>query len=157
MSVTFAKGFDEILNQDLDLVQSGDIVAVPMSSSYTPDPDNDTFMSDVNADELDADGYDGGFGGGDRVTPGSRVLRVDNADNPSRIEFDHADFTLADIGGGVSANNDTLGGFLYIEERTGDNDSPVIGFDTLNDDRDTNGSDITRSTAGDGAFYVEIG
>jgi hypothetical protein len=157
MSVTFAKGFEEILKQSLDLVGSGDVVAVPMSSSYTPDPDNHTFMSDVNGDELNADGYIGGFGGAGRLTPTGRVLRVDNADNPTRVEFDHDDFTLADIGGGVSDNNDTLGGFLYIEERTSDADSPVIGFDSLQDDRATNGSDITRSTAGDGAFYVEVG
>jgi len=154
-SEVYQKGKDEIAKQNLDVVGSANIVAIPMSESYTPDPKNHEHMSDVASDELDCDGYDGGFGGADRVTPSGRTWRRDDGDTPGRIEFDHDDFTLQDLGGGVSDNNDVIGGFLYIEERTDDTDSPIVAFDTLQDNRATNGSDITRSTDAEGVFYLE--
>jgi len=151
-SDVYQKGKDEIAKQNLDLVSSTGLVVVPMSSSYTPDFKNDEFLADVNDDELDCDGYTQGFGSADRKTPANRLLRRD--DPNGRIEFDFDDVTLSSLGGGVSANNDTVGGFLIAEERTGDTDSVLVAFDDLQDNRATNGSDITYSPDPEGAIQL---
>jgi len=151
-SITFLKGRDEIAKQNLDLVGSASLVVIPMSDSYTPDPSAQDFIADVSADELNATGYDGGFGGADRQTPSGRALNRDNANN--RIEFDFSDMTFSGIGGTVNDTNDTVTGFIIAEERTSDTDSPLVGFIDLADDRPTNGSDITLSPDAEGAIQL---
>lgn len=152
-SITYQKGKDEIAKQNLDLVGSSNLVVIPMSSSYSPNETGHDFISDVNADELDADGYTQGFGSADRKTPANRTLRRD--DPNSRIEFDFDDVDFGDLGAGVSGNNDTIGGYVIAEERTSDSDSPVVFFEDLNDDRDTNGSGITYSPNSEGALQLD--
>jgi len=152
-SDVYQKGKDEIAKQNLDLVSSTGLVVVPMSSSYTPDFKNDEFLADVNADELDCDGYTKGFGSADRKTPANRLLRRD--DSNGRVEFDFDDVTLSSLGGGTSANNDTIGGYIIAEERTSDTDSVLIGYDDLQDDRQTNGSDITYSPDPEGMLQFQ--
>jgi hypothetical protein len=149
-SGVFQKGKDEIAKNDLDAVSSSDIVLILMSDSYTPDFTAQDFISDVNGDELDADGYTQGYGSADRQTPAGREYRRD--DPNSRIEFDFDDVTWSSLGGGVSANNDTVGGVIIAEERTNDADSVLIAYDELNDNRATNGSDITYSPDSEGMF-----
>ena len=142
-SDTFLKGRDEIVKQNLDWAGSSSIVAVPMSDSYTPDFTGQDFIADVAADELDATGYDGDFGGSDRKTPSGKVVNRDNTNDA--IELDHDDITLDDIGGSVNDTNDTVTGYILAEERSSDSDSPLIAFLDLADNRPTNGSDITLS------------
>jgi len=151
-SEVYQKGKDEIAKQNLDLVSSANLVVVPMSDSYTPDFETDEFLADVNADELDCDGYTQGFGSEDRKTPANRVLRRD--DSNGRIEFDFDDVTLSSLGGGVSANNDSIGGYIIAEERNDDSDSVLVAFDGLQDNRATNGSDITYSPDAEGAIQL---
>jgi len=156
-SVLYQRGLLELAQQNLDVEGSSDLVIIPMSASYTPDPEAHETISDVNSDELDADGYTQGFGSADRKTPSNRSWsRNDSPDGgaDSRLELSHDDVTWPDLGGGVSDNNDVVGGFLYAEERTDDADSPIFGFDTLQDDRDTNGADVTHSTAPDGSIHL---
>jgi len=149
----YQNGKKEIAQQSLDAVASANIVLIPMSDSYIPDYTGHNTISDVATDELDADGYTQGYNSADRKTPSNRTYRRD--DPNSRIEFDFDDITWSDIGGGVSDNNDTVGGFLLAEERTDDTDSPLIAFDTLEDDRQTNGSDITYSPDPEGMFQFD--
>lgn len=151
-SDTFLKGRDEIVKQNLDWEGSASIVAIPMSDSYTPDFVTQDFVSDVAADELDATGYDGGFGGADRKTPANKTIVRDDANE--RIELDHDDVTLADIGGTVNDTNDVVSGYILAEERSSDSDSPLIAFLDLTDDRPTNGSDITLSPDAEGAIQL---
>jgi len=151
-SDTFLKGRDEIVKQNLDWAGSSSIVAIPMSGSYTPDYSGQDFIGDVAADELDATGYDGGFGGADRKTPSGKAVNRDNGND--RIELDHDDVTLSDVGGSVNDTNDTLTGYILAEERTSDGDSPLIAFIDLQDDRPTNGSDITLSPDAEGAIQL---
>jgi len=152
-SGVFQKGKDEIVKNDLDAVSSSGIVAILMSDSYTPDFTGQDFISDVSGDEIDCDGYTQGYGSADRQTPAGREYRRD--DPNSRIEFDFDDVTWSDLGGGVSANNDTVGGVLLAEERTDDSDSVLIAYDDLQDNRATNGSDITYSPDGEGMFQFQ--
>jgi len=152
-SLTFLKGRDEIVKQNLDLVGSADIVVIPMSKSYSPDPSAQDFIADVVGDELEATGYDGGFGGDDRQTPSGRAVNRDNAKN--RLEFDFNDLTFSGIGGSVNDTNDVVTGYIIAEERTDDTDSPLIGFLDLADNRPTNGSDITLSPDSEGAFQFD--
>jgi len=154
MSTVYQKGAREVAQQNLDVEGSADIVLIPMSESYTPDAEAHEFISDVVADELDADGYDSGFGGADRQTPANRSWDRNDGASPSRLELQFGDVTWSDLGGGVSANNDTIGGFLIAEERTDDTDSPILGFDNLQDNRETNGADITYSTDADGMIQL---
>jgi hypothetical protein len=154
MSTVFQKGAREIAQQNLDVEGSADIVLIPMSESYTPDAEAHEFISDVVADELDADGYDSGFGGADRQTPSSRSWDRNDSASPSRLELQFDDVTWSDLGGGVSTNNDVMHGVVIAEERTDDTDSPLLGFDTLADDRATNGADITYSTDADGMIQL---
>jgi hypothetical protein len=152
-SGVFQKGKDEIAKNDLDAVSSSGIVVILMSDSYTPDFTGQDFISDVNGDELDADGYTQGYGSADRQTPTGRKYRRD--DSNSRIEFGFDDITWSDLGGGVSDNNDTVGGVLLAEERTDDSDSVLIAYDELQDNRATNGSDITYSPDSEGVFQFQ--
>lgn len=152
-SGVFQKGKDEIAKNDLDAVSSGSVVVILMSDSYSPDFTGQDFISDVNGDEIDCDGYTQGYGSGDRQTPANRVYRREDPD--SRIEFDFDDVTWSSLGGGVSANNDTVGGVIIAEERTSDSDSVLIAYDELQDDRDTNGSDITYSPDSEGMFQFD--
>jgi hypothetical protein len=151
-SDTFLKGRDEIVKQTLDWVGSSSIVAIPMSDSYTPDFVGQDFVSDVAADELDATGYDGGFGGGDRKAPSGKAVVRDDAN--ARIELDHDDVTLSEVGGSVNDTNDVVSGYILAEERSSDSDSPLIAFIDLQDDRPTNGSDITLSPDPEGAIQL---
>lgn len=152
-SLTFLQGRDEIVKQNLDLVGSVNLVVIPMSDSYTPDPSAQDFISDVAADELAATGYSGGFGGADRQTPSGRVLTRDDVNN--RIEFHFNDLTFAAIGGSVAQTNDVVTGYIIGEERTDDTNSPLIGFIDLADNRPTNGSDITLSLDAEGAVQFD--
>lgn len=152
-SDVFQKGKDEIFKNDLDVVGSAGVVLILMSDSYSPDFTAQDFISDVSGDELDADGYTQGYGSADRQTPANRLLRRD--DPNARVELDFDDVTWSDLGGGVSANNDTVGGVLLAEERTDDSDSVLIAYDELQDNRATNGSDITYSPDSEGMFYIE--
>lgn len=152
MSDLYQKGKLLIVQNNLDPDDSSGIVLVPMSTSYSPDPDAHEFLSDINADELACDGYDGGFGGADRKTPANRTWNRDDANG--RVEFDFDNITLAGLGGGVSANNDTIGYFVLAEERTADSDSPLIAWDDLQDDRATNGSDISYAPDAEGMFQI---
>ena len=154
MSTVFQKGVREIARQNLDVEGSADIVLIPMSTSYSPDPEAQQFIADVNADELDADGYTQGYGSSDRQTPSNRSWDRNDGASPSQLELQFDDVTWPDLGSGVSDNNDTMGGVILAEERTDDSDSPIIGFDTLADDRATNGSDITYSTNADGMVQL---
>jgi len=153
MSDVYQKGKDEIAKQNLDVVGSGDVVLILMSDSYAPDDTGQDFISDISADELDADGYTQGYGSADRQTPAGRTL--DRDDPNERIEVDFDDVTWSDLGGGTSANNDTLGYVVLAEERTSDSDSPLIAYDSLQDDRATNGSDITYSPDDEGMFQLD--
>jgi hypothetical protein len=152
-SGVFQKGKNEIAKNDLDAVSSSGIVVILMSDSYTPDFTAQDFISDVNADEVDCDGYTQGYGSADRQTPSNRMYRRD--DPNSRIEFDFDDVTWSGLGGGVSANNDTVGGVLLAEERTDDSDSVLIAYDDLQDNRATNGSDITYSPDSEGMYQFD--
>jgi len=152
-SLTFLKGRDEIVKQNLDIVGSANLVVLPMSESYSPDPSAQDHISDVASDELSATGYDGGFGGVSRRTPTGRVLRRDNGNN--RLVFDFDDLTFPDLGGNVNETNDVVTGYIIAEERTDDTDSPIVGFLDLSDNRPTNGSDITLSTDAEGALQFD--
>lgn len=153
MSDAYQKGKDEIAKQNLDAQGSADVVLLLMSSSYSPDTTAHDFISDINADELDADGYNAAFGSADRQTPSNRTW--DRDDPNDRIEFDFDDVTWSSLGGGVSDNNDTAGYVVIAEERTDDTDSPLIAYDSLQDDRETNGSDITYSPDSEGMFQLD--
>lgn len=155
MSKIYQNGLQELVEQNLDVVNSSGVVLILMSDSYTPDPEADEFIGDVAADELDADGYTQGFGSADRQTPTSRSWQRNDSVTPTRIELQFDNVTWSDLGGGVSANNDTVGGVILAEERSSDSDSPLLAFDTLQDDRSTNGSDITYATSSDGMINVE--
>ena len=152
-SIVFPKGLGEIVKQSLDLVGGSSIVVIPMSKSYSPDASAQDFIADVAGDELEATGYDGGFGGADRQTPSGRTIRRDNTND--RIEFDFDDLTFSEIGGSVSDTNDVITGYIIAEERTDDTDSPLVGFLDLAENRPTNGSDITLSPDSEGAFQFE--
>lgn len=162
-SDVYQKGKDEILKQNLDLVNSSNLVLILVSDSYTFDETQDFIdqgtADDVASHELDADGYTQGPGSADRQTPANRVLTRD--DGNSRIEFDFDDVTWADLGGGVSANNDVVGGVVIAEERQNNNNnlddtvSVLIGYDDLQDNRQTNGSDITYSPDAEGMLQFQ--
>jgi len=162
-SDVYQKGKDEILKQNLDLVGSSNIVLILVSDSYTFDETQDHIdegtSGDVASHELDAGGYTQGPGSADRQTPTGRVLRRE--DGQSRIEFDFDDVTWADLGGGVSANNDVVGGVVIAEERQNNNAnlddtvSVLIAYDDLQDNRQTNGSDITYSPDAEGMFQLK--
>jgi len=153
MSDAYQKGKDEIAKQNLDAANSGDVVLLLMSDSYTPSDTGQDFISDINADEIDCDGYTQGFGSTDRQTPANRTFDRDDPNN--RIEFDFDNVTWSSLGGGTSANNDTLGYVVLAEEGTADSDSVLIAWDSLQDDRETNGSDITYSPDSEGMFQLD--
>lgn len=153
MSDVYQNGKQEILEQNLDAVGSSDVVLILMSDSYSPSSTSHDTISDINADELDADGYTTGFGSADRKTPTTR--NFNRNDGNDRVEFEFDDTTWSSLGGGVSDNNDTVGTVVLAEERTDDTDSPLIAYDTLQDDRETNGSDITYSP--ENGFMFSIG
>lgn len=156
-SGVYQKGKDEIAKQNLDAQGSANVVLIPVSSSYTFDETQDfvdeATAADVASHELNADGYTAGFGSSDRLTPANRTWDRDDAN--SRIEFDFADATFSGLGGGTSSNNDTMGGVVLAEERTSDADSVLIAYDELNDNRATNGSDITYSPDNEGMFQLD--
>jgi hypothetical protein len=154
MSTLFQKGTREIAQQNLDVEDSADIVLIAMSSSFSPDPEGQQFISDINGEEINADNYTQGYGSSDRQTPSNRSWDRNDAASPSQLELQFDDVTWPDLGGGVSDNNDVMGGVILAEERTDDSDSPVIGFDTMADNRATNGSDITYSTNADGMIQL---
>lgn len=148
----YQKGKLLIQQQTLDVVGSAGIVVIPMSKSYTFSETHD-FISDIVADELDAKGYNGGFGNGGRKTPANRTFRRD--DPNGRVEYDHDDITWSSLGGNVNENNDVIGGYVLADERSADTDSPLIAFDDLADNRATNGSNITHSVDSEGFFYIQ--
>jgi hypothetical protein len=153
MSDLYQKGKIIPVDQTIDLLNGGNIVALLMSDSYAPSATNHDFIGDIVADELDADNYAGGYGGSSRQTPTNRTLRREDAG--PHVEFDFDDITWPSLGGGVSANNDVVGYVVLAAEITNDSSSPLIAWDSLDDNRATNGSDIVYSTDPDGMFrYV---
>ena len=154
MSTVFQKGLDELVKQNLNLKDSANLVLILVSTSYSPDAEAHQFIADLNSHELDCDGYTKGFGSNDRKTPSGRIWVRNDGATPSRIEFSFNNVTWADLGGGTSANNDTIGGVVVAEERTDDTDSPIIAFDDLEDDRQTNGSDVTYSPDDNGVIQL---
>lgn len=148
----------KIGDQTLDVAGDPDIVLILVSDSYTFDETQDALDTgtdaDVTSNELDADGYAAGYNAADRKTPASRQF-VRN-DSNSRVEFDFDDVTFSSLGGGVSANNDQVGGVvLALEGPTDDTDSIPIVYDELQDNRATNGSDVTYSPSDEGMFQLQ--
>lgn len=148
MSGVYQRGKLYIVRNTIDIVGGGGVVVMPMSSSYSPDAKAHDVIADISSHELDADGYSGGFGGASRKTPQNRVARRD--DPNGRVEYDFDDITWSSLGGGVSANNDEIGYFVLAVEDTDDASSPLVGWDSLQDNRETNGSDITYSPSAEG-------
>jgi|APHM01.1.fsa_nt_gi hypothetical protein len=152
----YQNGLQKLADQTFNVETGGSIVLILVSDSYSFDETEDNLdtggAADIESHEIDCDGYTQGFGSGDRKTPSSRTWRRD--DPSSRIEFDFDDVTYSSLGGGVSANNDTLGGVVIAWENTNDSDSVPIAFDDLADNRQTNGSDITYSPDSEGMFQL---
>jgi hypothetical protein len=156
-SDVYQNGKQKLADQTFNVETGGSIVLLLVSDSYsfdeTEDNIDDGVASDIESHELDADGYTQGYGSADRKTPSGRTWNRDDPD--SEIEFDFNDVTWSALGGGVSANNDTVGAVILAWENTNDADSVPIAYDELNDDRATNGSDITYSPDSEGMFKLQ--
>jgi len=149
---------NKIADQTLDVQGDANIVMILVDNGYSFDETEDNLemggSGDVSDHELNADGYAQGYGSADRQTPANRKWTRD--DGNSRIEFDFDDVTWPSLGGGVSANNDTIGGVvLALEGPTDDTDSIPIAYDDLQDNRQTNGSDITYSPDAEGMLQLK--
>ena len=121
-----------------------------LKNTYTPDPDHGT-ISAVSANECDATGYTGGFGGAGRKTLSSPTITVDNTNN--RAVFDSADpATWTSLGG---ATNNTLRHAFVAKEVTNDASSPLLCTLDMGADKLTNGGDFTVQIAAAGIGYIQ--
>lgn len=115
---------------------SATLKAIPLRSTYTPNPDH-KFVSDLVAHECSVTGYTGGFGGAGRKVIGSKTITEDAANN--RAVFDAADPSAWT---GLAAGN-TLRYVAIAEEITDDAASRVVAVVDLQSDFVTNGGDLT--------------
>jgi hypothetical protein len=126
-----------------DILTEADLKAMLVTSSYTPDRD-DQYVDDGGANDptdheiSGGSGYTGGFGGAGRKVLASKTITIDLVND--RSDFDCADITWSAI------DTTTEPAYLIaIIEETADNDSPLISehdFVAV-----TNGGDLTAQIA----------
>ena len=141
---------EQIGKQLLNLVTEASLKMVLVDSTYTFDPAEDFVdagdAGDVTSHEISVSGYVPGFGGAGRRVPSTRVWSIDG----NRLEMNHAAETWTALAAGA-----TIGGVVYIVEKTSDTDSWVLGFDTLTADKATNGSNVVYTPNADGPFQLD--
>lgn len=106
-NVKFNNAGAAIAKNDMDSVT---LKAMFMSDTYTPDPDNDVYVSDISADRAS---------GSTDITLTSFTISVNNTDN--RTEFDVADIVTGTI------TTTTPGVVIYISTGT-DTTSEVLCY-----------------------------
>ena len=136
----FVESKKKIFDQGLDPLGSGATKIMLVKSTYsfvvTHEFVDNAGANDPIDEEADATGYTGGFSGADRIVPAARATTVVG----SVVEFSFNNITWTALGNGT---NNLLGGVILIVEITNDLSSPVICFDDLVGNVNTNGGDIT--------------
>lgn len=147
-SFAMNRAVKDIVSNDttLDLLDDT-IKAVLVTSTYTPNRDDDVIDagtgSDVQSGELSGTGYTGGFAGSGRKTLASKTVTESDAND--RAEFTAAAITWTAINAG------TIAGMVLVKEITNDTSSRVIAFlDSSSFPLVTNGGDVTITPASAG-------
>lgn len=149
-SLLFNLGKKEILDGTIDL-GANTIKAMLVTSSYTPNSDND-FVDDGGANdpidhELSGTNYAAGFAGSGRKTLGSITIVED--DGNDRAEFSAANLTWTGIDAGTAA------GVIIYRHLTSDALSTLIAFiDTGGFPVVTNGGDLTITWNAEGIIQL---
>lgn len=119
-----------------------------VTSSYTPDKDNQ-FASSATAAEISTTNYAGGYGGGGRKTVGSMTASEDDALDLGKLTFGAVAWTAL---GPASAGPTTAYALLVQETGGSDATSPILAtYDVV---RTLNGSDLTLTPAATGALTI---
>lgn len=117
-----------------------------LKSSLTPDRD-DNFISDISADECDAGGYVGGFGGAGRKTLANKTVTEDDTNDRTTYDADNPSAWTLDAG-------NTLRYCAIVQEVTTDADSPVLAVLDFGSNVLTNGGNITVEFDAAGVIYL---
>lgn len=142
---TLYNNFKELLfNGGIDLdTDTIEIALINDSIAYTPDIDNETFVSDVLDGATAAEFSDASYS---RQTLNVTVSQ-DNAND--RAVADASDVTFSSLDG------DTISGVLVYKQGSGDSDSPLIAHVTSADFPLTaNGGDVTIEIDPSGLLHL---
>lgn len=147
-SIWTNKGVYLVMSGQVDLDGTTGMKMMLLKNTLTP-AKTDNFASDISAHECTATNYTGGFGGVGRKALTSRTVTEDDTNN--RGAFDAADLTWTALGGGT---NNTLRHTATIVEITSDAASPVLFYNDMGADQNTNGSDFSIVVAAAGLALI---
>lgn len=127
------------MNGGIDL-DTDTIKVMLLTSSYTPDQDNDEYIDDVSANEVSGDGYDAG---GKALE--SKSVTQDNTDNEG--VFDAADLTWS------SSTITARYAVIYKDTET-PGTSPIICVVDFGEDKVSSAGDFTIQWAAEGILNL---
>jgi hypothetical protein len=136
-SQVFQSGLGKVIDRTIDYI-SDTIKCYLVRETYTSDPDHDDIADVIEIPNVS--GYVGGFGGGGRLTLGSKTYTIDDTNNRVRM-------TAADVAFGALGIGATIRGYAFTKETTNDASSVVFAFRQLASDTPTNGSTVTAEVA----------
>ena len=138
-SLIYNKGKAEIMKGNIDLVNDT-IKVMLVSSSYTPDKDNDEDRADVT-NEVSGTGYSGG---GKALSGG--IVTQDDSNDQAAFDADDLTWTIATLSG-------VRGAVIYQDNGAAASDT-LIAYIDLGDDYGSSSEDFTIEWDADGILTL---
>lgn len=149
--LVYTKMKDLMANNDFDWVSASNVKIMLLNSLYTPNIDHD-FVNDVNANEITATGYTGGFNGAGRKAIGGRTINNNAASDRVELKTSDTNTTWTSL---TMTGGQLIRYAAIIQEITNDAASPLLILIDFLTNRNPSSTDVVITWDTNGILHLK--